>query len=83
MRNAQGYATITDPDRGLTELDTFTCNHCNCVKHVKPRENPEDIGGLCKVCMKLICSKCVGQPCVPFLEKIARLEAKFNNARYY
>lgn len=74
MRRPQGYATLTDPDVGVTERDTMTCAHCNCIKHVKPQERPEDIGGLCKVCMGLICANCVGKQCIPFMEKVDRLE---------
>lgn len=72
MLRPQGYATVTD-DCGVTERDTFTCNHCNTVKHVMPQERAEDIGGLCKSCMGLICAGCVGKPCVPFTEKVDRL----------
>jgi hypothetical protein len=70
MRNAGGYAFIVNPTpgkirldggrvdmacEGITEYDSFTCGHCNCVRHVRARERPEDLGGLCKSCMKLIC----------------------------
>ena len=64
MRNAQGNATISSPD-GVAEADTFTCFHCQKVTHVKAKMDPSDLGGLCKVCMRLICSRCVGGTCVP------------------
>lgn len=83
MLRPQGYATITDPDLGVTERDTFTCHHCNSIKHVKPRERPEDIGGLCKVCMSLICAACVGQACLPFLKKLELEEAAYRARRSY
>jgi hypothetical protein len=51
MRHPGGYACITEPDRPAHEFDTFTCAHCNRVTHVKARQRPEDIGGLCKQCM--------------------------------
>jgi hypothetical protein len=76
MLRPGGYACISDPDTGVTELDTFTCAHCNTVKHVKPQQRPEDIGGLCKQCMGLICPKCVGEPCVPFLKRLEQMEAR-------
>jgi hypothetical protein len=82
MLRPQGYATVTDPD-GVTERDTFTCVHCCAVKHVKPRERPEDIGGLCKVCMGLICADCVGQSCIPFMKKLERMEARYHARRSY
>lgn len=81
MLRPQGYATVSDPDSGLTERDTLTCSHCNSVKYVKPKERPEDIGGLCKICMGLICAHCVGKPCVPFMEKVDRLEKAIEKGR--
>jgi len=71
-----GYACIADADGGRRECDTFTCGHCNRITHVAARQAPEDIGGLCKVCMALICAACVGRPCVPFLETLDRMEAR-------
>jgi hypothetical protein len=65
MRNAQGYATITGPE-GTKESDTFTCFHCQQIVHVKPMMDAADLGGLCKVCKRLICSRCVGGTCTPF-----------------
>lgn len=83
MLKPQGYATLTDPDTGVEERDTFTCYHCNCVKHVKPKMDPTDLGGLCKVCMKLICPDCVGKSCVPFMKKLERMEARYHARRSY
>jgi hypothetical protein len=76
MRRPGGYARIDDPDRGRQEFDTFTCAHCNRITHVKPKARPEDIGGLCKVCMGLICAACVGDACVPFLRRLDEMEAR-------
>ena len=76
MLRPGGYACIADPVFGRRELDTFTCAHCNRITHVKPEQRPEDIGGLCKVCMGLICPMCVGRACVPFLKKLDQMEAR-------
>ena len=63
---------------------TFTCGHCNCVKIMKYKARPEDMGGLCKICMKLICSKCVETGmCDPFEEKLKRAEARGIALRSY
>ncbi len=64
MSHPGGYARIDHPDGAAIEFDTFTCAHCNRVTHVAARQRPEDIGGLCKQCMGLICPGCVGAPCV-------------------
>ena len=76
MLKPGGYAQIVEPDRPTRELDTFTCAHCNRITHVKARERAEDIGGLCKQCMGLICPACVGQTCVPFLKTLEQMEAR-------
>jgi hypothetical protein len=77
MRRPQGYATIFEPDKPLQEIDTFTCGHCNRVEHVQPRCKPEDLGGLCKQCMKLVCPRCnaIGI-CDVFEKKLERIEAR-------
>lgn len=59
---------------GIFETDTFTCFHCSRVTRVKPKMDAADLGGLCKVCMKLICSHCVGKGCDPLEEKLKRSE---------
>lgn len=80
MRNAQGYACISSPD-GISEVDTFTCFHCQHVVHVKPKMDPAEMGGLCKQCMKLVCPHCVGKGCTPFLKKLERMEARYHMRR--
>jgi len=57
-------------------MDTFTCGHCGAVKHVRVRERPEDLGGLCKSCMKLICPGCVDLGCTPLEKKIEEMEER-------
>lgn len=94
----QGYASISSPETaritldnfqcdeikvGVTEYDTSTCFHCNRVTHIKPRMDPAEMGGLCKICMKLICRYCVGEPCVPFEKKIEAMEKREIARRSY
>jgi hypothetical protein len=81
MRKPQGYALETDNFTHLTvrEQDTFTCNHCGRVTHVKPFCDPADLGGHCKMCDKLICKKCaylasLGKPCATLEKKLDRME---------
>jgi hypothetical protein len=76
MRHPGGYACITAPDAPTQEFDTFTCAHCNRITHVRARQDPADIGGLCRQCMGLICPRCVGEPCVPFLKRLDDMEAR-------
>lgn len=89
MRNPKGYVTIvgdTRPvlvDRGSgtriadAECDTFTCGHCNRIVHVPVKARPEDIGGLCRQCMGLVCPRCHGRGrCVPLEAAIERMERR-------
>ena len=76
MLRPGGYAHIFDGDGTQREFDTITCFHCNRMKHVKPYCDPADLGGLCKVCMKLVCAKCVGKRCVPFEKRLEKVEAR-------
>lgn len=83
MRREGGYATITDPEKPLVELSTFTCRHCCRITHVKTKHRAEDLGGLCKICMGLICSECVGKGCDPLEEKLRREEERYRALRSY
>mgnify|MGYP001605677341 FL=1 len=98
MRNPQGYATIVSPTAsvanfdkfrceeipaGLFEADTFTCNHCNRVVHVKARVSMDEFGSMCRNCMKMTCPTCADGPCVPFMKKIEQMEQKDYIRRQY
>lgn len=85
MRQAQGYATLTDRESGkvTAERDTFTCNHCSRIVHVAPKADPASIGGLCGHCLKMICPHCVGHGCTPWLEKLERMQARYEARRSY
>lgn len=82
MRRAGGYAVATYPEK-IVEADSFTCSHCNRVKFVKAKERAEDLGGLCKVCMGLICDECVNKGCTPFEKKLEAQEARYHARRSY
>src|SRR5688572_14414276 len=99
MRSPGGYAFIVNPSpgkirldggrverasEGVTELDTYRCGHCGCIKHVRPKERPEDLGGLCKTCMKLICPSCVNEMrCTPLEKRIEEMEERDYRRRSY
>lgn len=69
---------------GTTELDTFQCGHCGRHHHVRPRQRPEDIGGLCKQCMRAICPTCVDTGrCEPLEKKLAMAEERDRTRRSY
>lgn len=83
MRNPGGQLLICDDEGREKAFDSFTCGHCNRVSFVKPRQDPADIGGLCKTCMKLICGACVGEPCRTLEQRIAEEEARYEARRSY
>ena len=82
MRNPGGCLTIAGPDK-TQEIDSTTCVHCNHVFFIKTGQRAEDMGGLCKICMGLICSSCVGKGCDPFEEKLKRQEQRGHALRSY
>ena len=97
MRNPHGYATVvgdldhrapTITEGGVrhseVEIDTYTCGHCCAVKHVQPRCDPANLGGLCKQCMSLVCAKCHAKgTCTPWEEEMLRREARGAALRSY
>lgn len=78
-----GYAVIVDPDGGKIEASTFTCAHCNSIVHVWPKMKMDDLGSMCRNCMKMVCAKCSDLGCVPFEKKLERLEARDRALRSY
>src|SRR5947209_8098723 len=58
MRKPGGYGIIFGPLGTHKEWDTFTCAHCNVVVPVKPKCDPADLGGQCRLCDKPVCPKC-------------------------
>lgn len=79
-----GYLYSFDPDGVRQEADTFSCHHCNRIVIVKPKCDPDDLGGMCRLCMKMICPSCVdlGQ-CAPFEKKLEAIEAHDRALRSY
>lgn len=76
MQRATNYSEICGPE-GVIAQDSFTCGHCQRVVFVKPRERGEDVGGLCKQCMRLICPQCTDKGiCDVFEKKLEREEAR-------
>jgi hypothetical protein len=98
MRNPGGYAVITAPEptrvnfdrlrcetvgEGTTEVDIYGCVHCSRLVHVKPGAIPEQLGSVCRHCMKMVCPTCAPGPCVPWLKKLDIAEARDRALRSY
>ncbi len=77
MRNPGGYGVAFGPD-ATHEHDTFTCGHCQFVVIVPAKtRDPADLGGLCKICMALVCPKCYGKnACTPWEKQMEVSEAR-------
>jgi hypothetical protein len=96
MRRPGGYGQIIadEPNKAsardcygrriAAEADSYVCGHCDRVMFVNAGEQPEDIGGLCKACMTLICPHClnVGH-CTPLEKRLAEQEARYHALRSY
>lgn len=84
MRGQGGYAFSFDAGGIRQEADTFTCFHCQKVVVVKPKCDPCDLGGMCRICDKMICPGCVEiGHCDPFEKKLEREEARYRALRSY
>jgi hypothetical protein len=72
MRRAGGYSICWQPGLPDQEWDTFTCNHCNVVRFLAPRQEPEF---RCKNCYGYICEACVNKGCLPLEEQLRMMES--------
>ncbi len=81
MRNPGGYLVITGPE-SVEEYDTFTCGHCQRVVVVKHKAQASDLGGMCRLCMKLVCAECdtLGS-CTPFEKQMEEEEKSYRLRR--
>ncbi len=90
----QGYARLLEQDKTtvVLEADTYTCQHCQRIVHVQPREDPSSLGS-CPNCrdkktLGLICPRCAdkmarGGGCVPFELVLEEIEARGRVLRSY
>lgn len=84
MRKAGGYFFSFDVGGIRQESDTFTCYHCGKVVIVKPKCDPYELGGMCRLCEKMICPNCVDVGrCDPLEKKLERAEASERALRSY
>lgn len=85
MRGLSGYATLTNPLGSVRERETFTCGHCNSIRHTEPYARgflvPLADGTFakheflrCGQCDRLICEQCAGKECLPFEKKLREHE---------
>lgn len=74
----EGCLFSFDVDGTVHETKTFTCGHCNRVVLVKPKCDPCDLGGMCRLCASMICPNCVDRGiCVPIEKKLENEERKY------
>jgi hypothetical protein len=83
VRNPGGVL-ICDGQLGRQESDTFTCGHCNKIVVVTPNSNLDEVGGMCRCCMKLICPTCVSAGiCKTIEQRLEEDEARYHALRSY
>lgn len=96
MRNAGGYGQVLGCDGPPAQLrdvygreiphecDSYSCGHCNRVVFVRPKEKPEDIGGMCYQCWHLVCPHCVDKAiCTPLEKRLEIMERRAEALRSY
>jgi hypothetical protein len=76
--------TVADGPEAKVEYDAFTCGHCQRIIEVAHRSRPEDMGGLCKICMTLVCPVCnAAGRCTPWEKQLEQMEAREAARRSY
>lgn len=79
----EGYFRYESPDE-VKEATSFTCQHCGFVVPVPLLADPANIGGVCKLCMGLICPRCVSLGrCDPIERKLERMERAETALRHF
>jgi hypothetical protein len=77
VRRPGGYGITVEPGKKDIEEDSFTCAHGNEIVFVKPFQDPSELGGFCRLCMKHICAKCAAKgECTPFEKVLEAMESK-------
>lgn len=74
----EGYLFSFDIAGVREEAKTFTCNHCNQIVIIQPKCDPYDLGGMCRLCDRMICPKCVDfGKCTPIEKRLEEEERKY------
>ena len=88
MRQKPGGVGFYFDPSGIREVHSSKCNHCQRLTEFDSLKRMMDHVEICRGCMKLICLKCAGKPCVPFekraeiMEREARLRAAMERATW-
>ena len=67
-------------DRGravIKAVHVSTCSHCQTPTEFESMRKMMDHVEICRGCMKLICLKCAGKPCIEYVKKADIDEALF------
>ena len=78
MRTPQNYTVSFEPYGQQHECDVFSCYHCQRQVFVPVGQSGFDLGGGCRICNQLICSKCVDKgTCRPWEEQMLKIEHNY------
>ena len=82
MRSAQNYSIETDGLGFTREVDLFSCYHCQRQVFVPIGKSAWELGGGCRICEQLICSKCVDLgTCRPWEEQMLKIENRYETQK--
>jgi hypothetical protein len=82
MKSARGWLCISDPEIGTQEHSTFTCVHCQRIT-ICNGKGARELGGYCRQCDALVCERCAGKDCVPFMKQIEAMEEREYRRRQF
>ena len=72
-----GVGQYFDPEFGCVEVHCSTCSHCQHQTEFPSMRRMMEFVEICRGCMKLICLKCAGKPCIEYVKKADIDEALF------
>lgn len=61
-------------DGKCAEVYASTCAHCQGITELPSLRRKDEFIDICRSCMKLICQRCAGKPCLPAEMECERIE---------
>jgi hypothetical protein len=71
-----GIGQYFTPTGRMTEVATSTCAHCSSITDIPDPKKLHEHTDVCRLCMRLICLKCAGKPCIPWMKRVEQAEEK-------
>ena len=64
------------PGESTLEVHSSTCAHCQYITEIPSMRKMHEHVDVCRNCMKLICLRCAGKPCFPWMKIVDYMESR-------